>query len=178
MGTAKSLLSIQGKPILAYLLERLGWSGRGPTLLVTSPGVERPPGCELFDAEVVDAVPGEGPLRGMLTALEHATTETVVAVTVDMPGLALEHLLGLLRAGTMYSRRADGREVIEPFPCVIRQEMRTAIALRLSEGRRSVNALVEEPGVILVPAPAEWPARVWTNLNYPEDLRAFLDSNP
>jgi hypothetical protein len=36
-----------------------------------------------------------------------------------------------------------------------------------------VQSLVEEPEVRVVPAPADWPARVWTNLNHPEDLQAF-----
>src|SRR5438552_17571218 len=68
MGKPKALLEINGRPILAYLLEQFAWPG--PTLLVTAPGREKPPGHELFSREVVDPVAGEGPLRGILTALE------------------------------------------------------------------------------------------------------------
>jgi molybdopterin-guanine dinucleotide biosynthesis protein A len=47
------------------------------------------------------------------------------------------------------------------------------IARRLGAGLRSVFALREEAGVQVVTTPAEWPARVWANLNRPEDLEAF-----
>jgi molybdopterin-guanine dinucleotide biosynthesis protein A len=173
MKMPKSRLTLHGQPILRYLLERSGWIGRGPTLLVTSPGLDRPPGYDRFDAEAVDSVPGEGPLRGLLTALTYATTERIIAVTVDMPGLEFQHLQWLLNEGTMCSRRVDGQDVIEPFPCVIGQELKTAILRRLHEGRRSVQSLVEEPEVRVVPAPAASPARVWTNQNHPEDMQAF-----
>src|SRR5512133_394747 len=89
MKMPKSRLTLHGRPILQYILERTQWRGRGPTMLVTSPGLDRPPAYELYDAEVVDSVAGEGPLRGLLTALSYATTERVVVVTVDMPGLEL-----------------------------------------------------------------------------------------
>jgi molybdopterin-guanine dinucleotide biosynthesis protein A len=62
MGKAKALLRIGNQPILTYLLERFAW--RGPTMLVSSPGREHPPGAEEFDVEVVDPVEGMGPVRG------------------------------------------------------------------------------------------------------------------
>ena len=77
MGRPKGELLVRGRPILVHLVEQLAW--RGPTLLVTAPGRERPAGGERFDREVVDAVAGEGPLRGLLTALEAATTEIVLS---------------------------------------------------------------------------------------------------
>ena len=40
-------------------------------MLVTAPGFERPPGFERFGREVVDPIAGIGPLRGVLTAIEH-----------------------------------------------------------------------------------------------------------
>ena len=68
---------------MEYLLEQLGWLA--PTLLVTAPGREKPPGREHFAREVVDAVAGEGPLRGVLTALEATETQT------DFCVLSLKH---------------------------------------------------------------------------------------
>jgi molybdopterin-guanine dinucleotide biosynthesis protein A len=174
MKMPKSRLTLHGRPILQYLLERTGWRGFGPTLLVTSPGLDRPPAHELFGAEVVDTVAGEGPLRGLLTALSYATTPRVVAVTVDMPGMEFEHLRWLLDAGaTMCSRRVADRDLIEPFPCVIDQDLKPAILQRLHAGERAVLSLVCEPQVRIIPAPAEWSSRVWTNLNHPEELQAF-----
>src|SRR3954463_11699786 len=85
MGRPKGDLEINGLPILRYLLQRVEWSG--PTLLVTAPGRERPPAHYDFDREVVDPAAGLGPLRGVLTAIEAAQTESLVVSTVDMPGL-------------------------------------------------------------------------------------------
>src|SRR6195952_3674281 len=85
MGEPKAALRVGGKPILQYLIERFAWPG--PTLLVTAPGRERPPGWERFDREVPDPVAGAGPLRGVMTALEAIKTPFVAVVTVDMPGI-------------------------------------------------------------------------------------------
>src|SRR2546430_7328455 len=76
MGGPKGSLEVRGKPILEYLLGRFQW--RGQTLLVTAPGIGRPRGAERLDREVLDPVAGLGPLRGVLTALENASTEIVV----------------------------------------------------------------------------------------------------
>src|SRR5688572_29494375 len=86
MGRAKSLLTVHGRPVLEYLHRQFAWPG--PTLLVTTPGRERPPGHELFSREVTDPVADLGPLRGLLTALEQCTTPLLIVSTVDMPCIA------------------------------------------------------------------------------------------
>src|SRR5579862_8121383 len=72
MGFPKSQLKIQNKPILQYLLETLTWPG--PTLLITAPGHEHPPAHNLFHTEAIDPTPQQGPLRGILTALQNSQT--------------------------------------------------------------------------------------------------------
>src|SRR5689334_16790011 len=116
MGGPKGSLLVRDKPILEFLLERFAW--KGETMLVTAPGIARPPGAERFDREAVDPVAGLGPLRGVLTALENASTEIVVVATVDMPGVGHEQLVWVAREllmrpevrGAMPRREA----VIEP----------------------------------------------------------------
>jgi molybdopterin-guanine dinucleotide biosynthesis protein A len=175
MGGPKSGLVLGGRPILERLAERFAWGG--PTLLVTSPGNGRPPGWERFGAEVTDERAGEGPLRGVLTALGRATTELVAVVTVDMPGVGaaeVEWLIGRSDGiAVMCSRSLGGEERVEPFPLVIRAAAREMVARRLGAGNRSVYSLRDEAGVSVVPAPREWPEGVWANLNRPEDLEAF-----
>jgi molybdopterin-guanine dinucleotide biosynthesis protein A len=176
MGGPKSRLVLGGRAILEDLADRFAW--RGPTLLVTSAGNERPPGWERFGAEVTDEREGEGPLRGVLTALEHAATDFVAVVTVDMPGVGpaeVEWLAGRLTGvAVMGVREVDGVKRVEPFPLVVRGAAREMIGRRLAAGLRSVYALREEAGVAVVTTPAAWPGRVWANLNRPEDLEAFL----
>jgi molybdopterin-guanine dinucleotide biosynthesis protein A len=175
MGMPKAELHVGDEPILAYLLKQIAWAG--PTMLVTAPGREGPPGHERFDREVVDPLSGFGPLRGVLTALEHATTPIVVVATVDMPGVRAEQLKFLVaqldeRAGAMgVMMRWGGR--IEPFPCAFRAGAAEVVARELLEGRRAVHSLCRHDGFVAIYAPLEWDARVWTNLNRPEDVEAF-----
>lgn len=182
MRKAKGELRIGGEPILAYLLERIGWPGA--TLVVTAPGVEHPPGGDRFHAEAIDPQAGLGPLRGVLTALQHATTDVMVITTVDLPNIRLGNLSAavsrLMRsaehAAVMYRRDVAGESVIEPFPLAIHKRLTAEVAARLASGRRSVYGLSQLPGVVVEAVPTEWRESVWMNLNTPEDMRVFLDS--
>ena len=178
MGRPKGWLEAGGRPMLAHLLDQFDWPG--PTLLVTAPGRERPPDWELFSREVVDAVEGEGPLRGIVTALEASATPLVVVATVDMPEVRreqLEWLVGQLNQRAdipgILLRRAEEEGCIEPFPCIFRTTAATVLRARLQAGKRSVHSLAQEHLVATLPAPQEWATQVWTNLNRPEDLRAW-----
>jgi molybdopterin-guanine dinucleotide biosynthesis protein A len=182
MGRPKGLLEVGGRPVLTFLLERLAWPG--PTLLVTAPGRERPPGWKGFDAEAVDPVADEGPLRGVMTALSHATTGVAVVVAVDMPGATrddLEWLVGELmeRPGSsavMASRAGK----IEPLPCAVRAETKELVAARLATGRRSLHGLAEDARVVVLPAD-DREDRTWLNANTPGEweliVRELLASN-
>ena len=179
MGKAKGELEVGGRPILAYLLDRFGWPGL--TLLVTAPGREKPRGWKLFSREVVDSVAGEGPLRGVLTALEASETPFTLFTTVDMPEVGQEQLAWLVDAlegrpealGILLERAGEPRR-IEPFPSIFHRSAVATIRSRLQEGLRSVQSLSSVHGFPTMQSPREWPNRVWTNLNRPEDLRGWL----
>jgi len=181
MGIAKTSLQIDGRPILKYLLQQMSWPG--PKLLVSAPSRRNPPGRELFDSEVVDAVEGEGPLRGVLTALLQCTTEMIIICTVDMPAVGLAQLRWIVQEladadqldGLMPRRWVDGQDQIEPFPLACRKSAEGAVEKQLGI-KRSVHALLELPRFAVKDAPRDWPASVWTNLNSPEDFEAFLAS--
>ena len=175
MGKPKGLLRLHGRPVLEYLLDRFEWEG--PTLLVTGPGRERPPGWERFSREVQDPVAGLGPLRGILTALEAAQTPLVVVTSVDMPGVGREQLDWLVSRidaqpavlGAM-CQRDRGRPLIEPFPSIFRAEAAPVVLGQLTTRQRALHALADLPEFVLAHVPREWPASVWTNLNTPDDL--------
>jgi molybdopterin-guanine dinucleotide biosynthesis protein A len=181
MGMPKGQLCIGNQPILEYLLDRLNWPG--PTMLVTAPGREHPPGATRFDREASDPVEGLGPLRGVLTALENATTSRLFVLTVDMPGIGRTQLEHFLRSadeaelGAMYERKAPD-SVIEPFPLLVRCEAQSVVRRRINAGQLSVARLRDEPGFTTVQASGEWDDRVWTNLNRPADLERFRPLAP
>jgi molybdenum cofactor guanylyltransferase len=185
MGRPKAWLELAGEPIVRFLLRQFAWGG--PTLLVTAPGREHPPGAEAFDREAIDPVAGVGPMRGVLTALEHCRTPLLAVVTVDMPCVAREHLLWLAASlesrhgtlGVMPRRTAGGAGPgVEPFPCVLRADARPVLQAHLDGGRDSVRSLASLKEFATVEVPADWGDRVWTNLNRPSDLEAFASGLP
>jgi len=181
MGGPQGEIRIGGQPILSYLLDRFSWPG--PTLLVTAPGREHPPAWKEFDREVVDPVSDQGPLRGILTALENLKTPLLVVATVDMPGIQRAQLLCLLdemrksphRLGLMLRRSAEAK-AIEPFPSAFRAGAREIISRRIQGRNLSVQKLIEEKGFEISSAPPSWDSRTWANLNSPDDLTNFTNS--
>jgi molybdopterin-guanine dinucleotide biosynthesis protein A len=177
MGFPKAQIRIQGRPILGQLMQRICW--RGPRLLVTAPGRTRPQGCDAFEREVVDPVVDQGPLRGMLTALDACKTEVLIAITMDMPWILRDQLLHLAAALTaapgaaaiMLRRGPDENDQLEPFPSIYRRHPASEIVRKqLDAGERSMKSLAELQGIQVQPAIASWPTKVWTNLNFPADL--------
>ena len=179
MGSPKGELRLGGRPILSVLRERFDWPG--PTLVVTAPGREHPTGWELFDREVPDPSVGEGPLRGVLTALENAPAGIVVVTAVDMPLVSraqLEWVVAELRGRpdavcVMPMQRRDEVRQVQPFPSAFRVEAAPLVRLLLAKNRRSLHGLLNDLSVFAVDAPAEWGDAVWTNLNTPADLDAL-----
>lgn len=178
MGRPKGELSVAGVPLVKYVARRIRWPG--PTVLVTAPGRETPPGAEAFDAEVTDPVAGAGPLQGILTALGATTTEFLIVAALDMPRIGreqLDWLAGSLRddvakAGLLLRNVAGD---LEPLPCVFRvaaamPHVRTAF----EAGRRSIRSLLDAPSFGVADAPMNWPDEVWTNLNEPEAWKLFV----
>ena len=175
MGFAKAEMRLHGRPILELLLEQFAWPG--PTLLITAPGREHPTGWQRFTRELVDPSVGQGPLRGLLTALENLPTSTVVVAAVDMPFVRHEHLRWLVESlhlrpdivGLMTRREAP-----EPLPSVYTTDAVLHARRLLESGRRSLHGLVDDHQFAAIDAPEGWPASTWTNLNSPEDLSSAV----
>lgn len=171
MGRPKAEVYIKGKPILVHLLDRIGW--RGATMLVTAPGREHPPGYERFDCEVMDAVAGEGPLRGLLTALQNVGTDLCIVTSVDMPLIErgqLRWLNSAIRGRPDALGLMTRHVVIEPFPSIYRRDAVHAVRNKLQGSRKSLTSLCDEGRFVVLDAPTQWDASVWTNLNTPDDL--------
>lgn len=180
MGGPKHALRINGTPILRFILERLCW--QGPTMLVVQANGGRVDGQERVNQVVADSVGGEGPLRGILTALECCRTERLIVVPIDMPGLSAVHLSWLLERGVetgatrlLLRRAVNGRPFIEPFPAFFRTGGAGEIRGFLAAGGRALRELAGLPGTHVVDAPTWWETQTWVNLNTPVDA-APLDA--
>jgi molybdopterin-guanine dinucleotide biosynthesis protein A len=174
MGFAKAEMKWRGRPILHALLEQFDWPG--PTLLVTAPGREHPRGWDRFTREVADPTAGQGPLRGLLTALEQAAAPLVVVTAVDMPFVRRDHLQWIAAA---LADRPESRGVllwqagkVQPLPCAFRVEAVPLVKHAMESGRRSLHGMLADPAVVGLDAPADWDKEVWTNLNTPQDLES------
>jgi molybdopterin-guanine dinucleotide biosynthesis protein A len=169
MGRPKGELVINGQPILEYLLERFNWDG--PTTLVTAPGREHPPGWEKFSREVVDPVARQGPMRGILTALENVTTGRIVIATVDMPLIERTHLEWIVdQLGDSLGVMSSHDDQIEPFPSAFSVNAVDTIREHLAKNG-GVYQLTKLSGFKRAKVPADWPPKSWTNLNTANDLR-------
>jgi molybdenum cofactor guanylyltransferase len=179
MGGPKDRVRLGGRPLLRELMERLRWDG--PTILVASGGRAEMEGAEAFDVVAPDAVAGEGPVRGVLTALEATPSEAVIVVPIDMPGLVADALHWLWKEtrsrpearGVMLWRHARVGTTIEPFPSAFRRSIETDLRAFLERGQRAMRSLTGLAGVAVIDAPDTWGDRLWTNLNTPEDVARF-----
>jgi molybdopterin-guanine dinucleotide biosynthesis protein A len=174
MGKPKSLLTLGGTPILEHLLRRLDFPG--PTLLITAPGRERPPGHALFSAEVVDPILDAGPLIGAHAAAAATTTPFLLISAVDMPLVTLDGLTALLTALRTSPAHAAmfQTDTLQPLPLGLRvPESLPLFTARITQNQMSLKGVADDPRALVIPAPPSLPESFWTNLNHPEDLRQF-----
>ena len=175
-GDKLRLRDATGRLLILRWFDRLGRTD--PPLLVLPPGGAVPD--ELADwPRVHDTTAGDGPLRGVETALASTGDEWVMVVAVDTPGVGREQLdwLADRRAADPAARLWMARrgDAVEPLPMLIHRAMRSAVGRRLAESRRSLHGLVDEPHARAADTP-HWPAAVWRNLNRPADLADYLAS--
>ncbi len=171
MGVPKHRLRIRGRAILEDLLDRMEWEG--PTMLVVARAGQIVEGMSRIDRVVADEIADEGPLRGILTALERAVTSAIVAIPIDMIRLRGEHARWIARCASESEAPClmlrSGTGEIEPFPGHFTSDVAAIVRRRLSEEKRSLVGLAEEDGTRIVDAPRDWPTEVWTNVNTPEE---------
>ncbi len=183
MGRNKAALQIQGKPLLTRVVERLKRA-------ITAVMVVGPPELRSLSSGVLvvpDAQPGLGPLGGIATALQTATTSHIFVVGCDMPFVEPALVRRMIDcsiespdADAIVLRSARGTEQLH---AVYKRTCLPHITLQLAQGDRSVRHLLQNVRVLEI-GPEEAakydPAGLSTfNVNWPEDwLRALTLSHP
>ena len=134
MGQDKGRLLWEGVPLVRHQWQRL--EGLVPQSVVVG-GEYRDLGLPC----VADDHPGEGPLGGILTALDHGGGALILAV--DMPRVSTATLAALFRlplADAVVPRHADGR--IQPLAALYRATALPKLRAVFDRGtRRVVDAL-------------------------------------
>lgn len=152
MGVDKTLLPVDGEPLLARVVEAVG-EVCAHTMVVTNrpEALERaalPRGVPV----VADEVAHRGPLGGLVTALKNAPDDWVLAVAADMPWLQP----ALVRA--LWDARGTARAVVpltdkgpEPLLALYHRDCLPAAQRVLASGRRRLVAMFDELDVVEVP---------------------------
>ena len=124
---------------------------------------------------VEDAVPGQGPMAGILAGLKAASHEVCAVIAGDIPDIHIGLMRRLVRRAEAFDVvvpvASDG--LVEPLFGVYRRRIRAKMQKVLASGQRSLLPLLDMVRTCRFPVrDTGW----LINLNTPEDYRRFLDS--
>ena len=170
-GVDKGLVALGGRPMVAYVLERLA-PQVADVLINANQNAERYAG---FGQPVVaDAIGGfAGPLAGLHAGLAHATREFAVTVPCDSPFLPADLVARL--GAALAARNAElavARTFAQPHPvfCLVRRDVLPHLGAFLAGGGRKIDAWYATLAVVEVPFDDE--ADAFRNINTADELAA------
>jgi molybdenum cofactor guanylyltransferase len=134
--------------------------------------------------DLVDTIPHQGPLGGILTALNH-TDHPILALACDMPAVTTDALKWLIAQWeTAQKSNSDTLGLVtrhpqsgdlEPLFAVYSPLCLPLIEAALASGKRSMYGLLNSGGFVFADAPS-WVLLCLTNLNTPQELEEYLTS--
>jgi molybdopterin-guanine dinucleotide biosynthesis protein A len=168
MGRDKVLLPFRGGTLGQWVASAVVQAA-GSATLVGSPEICRIPGFPV----IADLYPGEGPLGGVLTALDHTTGDWNLITACDMPALRPAFLTELLDAAERLNADAlvpvgpSGR--LEPLCAVYHRRALQPLEAQFRSGVRKLAAAAEALPMVAFPVsdlsdlqnvntPEEWSA--------------------
>ncbi|WP_290616972.1 MULTISPECIES: molybdenum cofactor guanylyltransferase [unclassified Arsukibacterium] len=157
MGQDKALLNLNGLNLLEHMQQLAQESGAAEVLISRNqPGF------------IADQTQQQGPLAGILAALEHCRSSQLLVLPIDTPLLSTLSLQRLLR-------HAAGQAACfanSPLPCVlpVNPTLSAMISKQLQNGQRSVKALLADLNARTLPAPTT----ELLNTNTPQDWQLCL----
>jgi FdhD protein len=175
MGVDKTLLPVDGEALLSRVVAAV--SGVCEHTVVVTNRIEQiaEAGLPPETSVLVDEVPFQGPLGGLVTALKGAPDEWVLAVAADIPWLEPD----VIRA--LWDARDSAQVVVpvtekgvEPLLALYHRSCLAAARHVLATGRRRLVAMFPELKVVELPLEqlraADPELRSLVNVNTPEDL--------
>lgn len=170
MGTDKALLAVSGRPLAAIAAAALRGAGAARVLAVGGDGAAL---AGLGLEAVADAAPGEGPLAGILAALDAARTDVVVVLACDLPGVTAASVARVIAALDASPAAAVAWPEVDGHAHVLHAAWRSSracatLAAAFATGERSPRRAAAP--LARVVATGVDPAAL-RNANRPEDLR-------
>ena len=174
MGTDKSLLSLDGRPIFEHILERLA-PLNAPIFIIAN-------NSEKYGRYALptfpDVIPDQGSLGGLYSAIYNSRSDYTLCVACDMPFLnvkLLAHQISLCGDDDLIVPRIGG--VAQPFHAVYTKTCLSTIDTHLMQGRLQASGFyatlnvrwLEEAEVCEFD-----PQRLsFVNVNTPEDYQSI-----
>lgn len=169
MGRDKALLPFRGGALVQSVARAVA-TAAGSAALVGSPGRHGGLGFGVTP----DIYPGEGPLGGILTALQVTRAEWNLVVACDMPGISAPFLASLMEA----AERSDADALVprgpsgylEPLCAAYHRRARQELHAAFLAGERKITRAFEGLHI------AEWPVTELTplqNVNTPGEWAAY-----
>ena len=172
MGSDKALLIFRGKPLFCHILDQLA-----PLFDDVLVSAQDPEKYSFAGQRVVrDEQPNQGPLMGILSALQAATYDRLFVTACDIPLQPVLLIRSMLRkaahADLVMPAGPEGR--FEPLMAVYTRRLVPVIRAVIARGGRRMIDLFDEPEIktVVVPLPE---TGGFGNLNTPEDYERALN---
>lgn len=164
MGRDKALVEVDGTPMVLRVVAALRAAGCDPVVAI---GGDRDALEHLGLSVVTDDFPGEGPLGGVITALDHhVMAEVVVVAACDLPHLTeatVRQLIGALHDADVVVPRTDR---LQPMCSLWQRSVTESLRSAFMAGERRLQDALEGLQVVEIAVNPQDLA----NVNTPGDL--------
>ena len=168
-GSDKALFRVDGVALAEHVCRMVRAAGAGEVMAVGGDGPALS-GLGCFDRHLQDHWPGQGPLGGIITALEAANSEVAVILACDTPAMsasAPRRLIDALGEADVVVGVVDGRD--QPLTAAWRGDVVGRLRLAFEAGERAPRRVIES----LTVARVELADTDVADIDRPDDLHRY-----
>lgn len=168
----KRFLMINGRTMIEHACHQLLYQFDQVLVSVNNLDNIKLPGADI----VRDSVPDQGPLMGIVSALEASSSDLNLVVACDMPDINITFARQMLSQAEGYdvvvARSAESR--LEPLFAVYRKSVLNVMRELLSSGERRIKPVFEHCRVRYIDLPS---AKPLVNINTMADYKAYIHAS-